>query len=256
MNHGYSQTNIQLYNQLLRGGYSALDVSRARAAHDLAISLFGGLFRANGKPFISHLIGTASILAAQKASLTIVSAGLLHAAYLQGMFPDPRRGITDSKRKRVRSVVGEETEDLIARYSDLRWNRSNIEDLCKRASSMEVAERDPILIRLANEFEDHLDLGMQYCDKTSSYASGARGAAILCELAESMGLTDLAKELASALLPAEELNIPAALVTQKKSSFNVDRPLSWSAVRWIYDRQRGTRRALRGIIQRAKSSYT
>jgi (p)ppGpp synthase/HD superfamily hydrolase len=57
---GYAQTNLQLYRQL-RDRTDA-DVALVAAAYELALSLFPRSFRATGKPFLCHLVGTASIL--------------------------------------------------------------------------------------------------------------------------------------------------------------------------------------------------
>ncbi|NJL09589.1 MAG: hypothetical protein HC908_03480 [Calothrix sp. SM1_7_51] len=65
--HCFAQTNIQLFNQLHREGYSSTDLSLIANAYSLAMELFTGTFRPSKKTFIAHLVGTASILASLHA---------------------------------------------------------------------------------------------------------------------------------------------------------------------------------------------
>ena len=77
--------------------------------------IFTGLYLPSGKPFLDHLVGTASILAWLHAPIAVVAAGLVHATYLHGDF-GCRTGISDEKRKQVIDVVGTESENYITRY--------------------------------------------------------------------------------------------------------------------------------------------
>src|SRR5207244_4190438 len=117
----YSQTNIQLYGQLFQADWPDADLRGVQAAYELAMSLFAGHFRPNHKPFLAHLVGTASILATHGADSTSVAAGLLHSAYSHGEFGDGSRGMTSAKRRTVRRAVGDPCESLIARYTSFRW---------------------------------------------------------------------------------------------------------------------------------------
>ena len=101
----YAQTNLQLYAQMLRAAYPETDVDRVRAAYEFALPLFAGAYRGSGKPFIAHLVGTASILVSIRARMPVVVAGLLHAVYASGEFGNGWRGDRDSRR-RVGIVCG------------------------------------------------------------------------------------------------------------------------------------------------------
>lgn len=224
--HKYAQTNIQLYNQLRYLHYSETELEKTQEAYNLAIRLFSGQFRPNGKVFISHLVGTASILAAQNAPLTLIIAGLLHATYIHGRFTDPRRGITAGKRHKIRSVVGAETEDLIARYTDLQWNNNSIVALLKDVDSLDATQRDVVMIRLANELEDHLDRGRLF---------GCKRKQVLHDLAKSVGFAGLAKEIASVLHKAEMVGVPAAPLRSDKKAYILGAPLYWQFSRYLLD---------------------
>jgi hypothetical protein len=59
----FAQTNLQLFHQLRNAGYDEADLVCIHQAYQLACQVFTGFFRGSGKPFIAHLVGTASILA-------------------------------------------------------------------------------------------------------------------------------------------------------------------------------------------------
>src|SRR5262245_55818099 len=108
----YAQTHLQLLNQLRDHGYSSADLVSVERAHAYARELFTGSYRASGKPFICHLIGTASVLASLTMPVTAVAAGLLHAAYPLGDFGTGWLGSSALKRAQVRQRMGGVIEDL------------------------------------------------------------------------------------------------------------------------------------------------
>jgi (p)ppGpp synthase/HD superfamily hydrolase len=158
----YAQTNLQLYRQLAAKGYPDDTISVVADAYEFGLRLFPGTYRGSGKPFLAHLVGTASVLASLCARTPVVTTGLLHAVYTHGEFGNGWRGMSRAKRAEVRCAVGEEVEDLIARYTQLRWDRLTIPEIRARLDTMTSVERDVLLVRLANELEDHLDLGILY----------------------------------------------------------------------------------------------
>ena len=93
----------------------------------------------------------------------MVTAGLLHAVYVFGDFGDASRGSGDARRARVKAAVGSDVEELVFRYTHFDWNASTIPAIRERVSSLSAAEREVLVIRLANELEDHLDCGVLYC---------------------------------------------------------------------------------------------
>ncbi|NEQ88200.1 MAG: HD domain-containing protein [Moorea sp. SIO2I5] len=149
----YAQTNIQLFNQLYSDGYSGTELSCVFNAYQLAATLYTGCFRASGKPFIAHLVGTASILSSLHTPVEVVAAGLLHAAYLSGDFGDNKKGITEVKRQNLISVVGGKVEGYITRYTALKWNSDTIPVIYNRLDSLDPLDHKALLIRLANELE-------------------------------------------------------------------------------------------------------
>ena len=209
--HSYAQTNIQLFNQLHRQGYGATDLEAVVSAYELATVLMTGRFRASGKTFIAHLVGTASILGSLQAPSPLVAAGLLHAVYLAGDFGDERPGISDAKREHVRSVIGEQVEDYVCRYHALSWTDQSIRSVSGGLDGMTAMERDVVLMRLANELEEFLDLGILYCgEQRLQGTSGNLRCRLMVEMAQKLGFPSLAEDLtrtidetAAATLPPE-----------------------------------------------------
>lgn len=168
-----AQTNLQLYAQLRAAGYSQQDLSRVTDAYELAMKLFSGQFRASGKTFLAHLIGTASIVASVGARVEVVIAALLHAAYDAGDFGTLRTNVSASKRRRLIAAVGAEVEALVLTYSALKWKAPVIADFVEHFSARSALERDAMRIRLANEVEEYLDGGQYVVGKQRQAAVAA-----------------------------------------------------------------------------------
>jgi hypothetical protein len=160
-----AQTNLQLYNQLIAAGWSDVNLDRTRAAYVLAIDLFAGQMRSSGKTFLNHLVGSASAVVAAGGRPDLVHAALLHAAYTHGEFGDGRRNAADSKRAAVRAVIGSEAEELVAEYAALGYSADTIDDWQRRARTLSPREHDLAVLRLANEVDEHIDLGTRYSDR-------------------------------------------------------------------------------------------
>ena len=190
----YAQTNVQLYEQLFGLGYTCAQLGLVAAAYDLTLSLFSALFRPEGKPFVNHLIGTASILAQHGAPFSMVIAGLLHASYSYGEFGSLRLGVTPGKRHRVRAVIGEEAEAIVHSYTKFSWNARVIGSLPKQLSSLSRDERNIIFIRLANELEEGVDVSLLYCAAETRMLK-ASYLGLCVDVAKAMGMQNLAAEL-------------------------------------------------------------
>lgn len=212
MREAYAQTNLQLYAQLRRTNASAADLALVRAGYDLAMHLCPASFRGSGKPLLAHLVGTASILASIRQPARVVTAGLLHAAYVFGDFGDGHSGIVESRRERVRQAVGQEVEELVARYTRFDWNKNTIPAIRRRVEQLTSIERDVLVIRLANELEDHLDFGVLYCgnaEQRRDYIRSPLNQSV--DMARSLGLTELAAELDAAFTQTLTATLPPAL---------------------------------------------
>lgn len=159
----YAQTNVRLVQEVSSAGFADADVIRVQQAYIFGRQLFSGAYRGSGKPLLAHLIGTASVLTRIGQPLDVIIAGLLHAAYALGEFGDGRTGMTDQKRTVVRVAVGDATETLIAHYTRLPWTRTSIPEMRGREHTLDAADRAALIIRLANELEDHHDGSVLFC---------------------------------------------------------------------------------------------
>ena len=235
----YAQTNIQFFNQLRSLEYSAADLILVRDSYELATELFASRLRPSGKPFLCHLVGTASILASLKVSPILVAAGLLHAAYTQGNFGASRRARSRARRRWVRSVVSDEVEKLVASYGKLQWSEKTVPEIYEALDRMSNSDRDILLIRLANELEDHLDLGALHCANAESRRKHIQSYLHFCvQMAERLDQRVLAEALERAFSETLVVEIPAFLRSGQRKSF-VTHAFSWR--RWIRDKPFGVR---------------
>jgi (p)ppGpp synthase/HD superfamily hydrolase len=218
----YAQTNLELYRQLGEAGYAPADVSRVQQGYELALPLFTGAFRSSGKSFLCHLVGTASILAAIRARVDVIAAGLLHAVYDEGEFGNGWRGASADRRARFVSAVGAPVEDLVHRSDALRWAPTSIAAIQAGLSSMSALERDVVLIRLANELEDHLDLGVLYGANSESRRRFMEEHRRACfAMAEELGAQALADELAAVFDEVAKADVGPELRRGERGSFRV-----------------------------------
>jgi (p)ppGpp synthase/HD superfamily hydrolase len=177
-----AQTNLQLYRQLHDSDYPPSDLLLVRDGYEFAIRLFAGHFRGSGKPFVAHLVGTASILAALDAPCVVIVAGLLHAAYEQGDF-----GLTRwrARRARIRAALGDAAEELVWRYNEMPWTPREVERLQADPAVLSETDRWIALMRLANELDDNLDLAMLNSHAAKDAFRGGRDAVVV--LARAIG---------------------------------------------------------------------
>jgi (p)ppGpp synthase/HD superfamily hydrolase len=218
----YAQTNLQLYRQLAAEGYPSAEVGAVAGAYELGLRLFPGTYRGSGKPFLAHLVGTASVLASLRVRTPVVAAGLLHAAYSHGEFGDGWRGMSGGKRAEVRRAVGEEVEDLVARYTLLEWEPRTIRELRARLDTMTAVERGVILLRLANELDDHLDLGILYLADVArrrEFMQADLPAAV--EMAARLGFPSLARGLSETFAEVAGADVAPGLRRGRGESFRI-----------------------------------
>ena len=210
-----AQTNVQLFNQLIDEAYSAHEIAIVRAAYLLAMRLFSGLYRPSGKTFIAHAVGTASVLAELRLPAYLLGAALLHSAYTLGDFGTWRRAIDERKRARVRSAIGPDGERMVAAYAALDWNERYV--LARLGAATSCAERDLILIRLANEVDEYADLAALYTANWDHRVSRARTFLPACAaLAKELGAPGLHHALHAATIETLAERVPRAAVTHRE----------------------------------------
>lgn len=189
-----AHTHIQLINQLSEAGYSTQDLHLIFNAYQYCIELCDG-FQPCGKPFITHLIRTASILVELKQGISLIAAGLLHSVYEFGDFGDGSRSLELWKRNKVEQRVGEDVENYIYQYNLLRWNEDNITFIYHNFKNLEPVEKDVIIMRLSNELEQSLDLEPLYrSDRERKIQQIQNRKAVLVDMAKRLGYPTLSTQ--------------------------------------------------------------
>jgi hypothetical protein len=143
-----AQTNLELYAQILDSGYDARQRRRVADAYQFALHQVYPLARGSGKPFICHLVGTASLVLASGCAEDVVIAAVLHALYQRripfaGGLPPPQR------RPVVAGAFGTAVDDLIEGYTAFEDARLGELDGDFAADNAEL-----VTLRLADELED------------------------------------------------------------------------------------------------------
>ena len=188
-----AQTNIALYRQMHEVGFGASALGLARDAYELVSVPFAGHYRACGKPFVCHLVGTASIMVSLGASAELVAAGILHAAYEPYFFTGNNHGASRLTPRGIRARVGEEVERQVAAYNGLKWSLVTIPALADEARSVQGDRAGILLLKLANELDDHIDHSMAYCSEAKQAIDSAFD--LWLGMATSLGFPTLAAAL-------------------------------------------------------------
>jgi uncharacterized protein DUF6817 len=158
-----AQTNLQLYNQLLKRRLPADDLVLVHRAYELLTTLYPGYFQGDGKPFVAHGVGVASILAELAQPAEIMAVGLLHNVYGNADFGDGLNDrVTPARRKIVSRAVGQEIDELLVRFRELRIHPDAIDDARRALPRRDETDRRLILVDIADFLEKYVDLGVLY----------------------------------------------------------------------------------------------
>lgn len=218
--HGYAQTPAQLLHQVQEAGWPAEELTRVKQACDLAVVLYSGLFRACGKPFLCHAIGTASILVRHGAPPTLALAGLHHAALTHGHFGDGAPASSEAHRLRLRHTLGKSVELHVTHYKRFRWSEP------VEPGEIDFADYDcrsaaVCVIRMANNIEERLDGALALTAKKIDTLPG--WAPFFTRLCAFLSIPELGREyrLVHTLSAAAAESMPATLQHQSDRSFAI-----------------------------------
>lgn len=243
-----AQTNVQLLREVVTSGWSDDELRRLRAAYELAMRLFSGQYRANGKTQIAHHIGVASALHRGGASPDLVVVGAAHGFYALGDFGTGRSGPHERKRALVRRELGTGIESLVFSYSQMRWDRETVERMTQEAESLEVERRNTIWVRVANEIDEMLDAGrrLSELDLVQAELSTPGGLEAVVELARMVGAHVLGGMLRDAAAVGDTCPVRESIMSTKRHSVLLP-PLSFRR-RWYVELKR--RRLVRRLAAR------
>jgi (p)ppGpp synthase/HD superfamily hydrolase len=207
-----AQTNIQLYNLLRRQGRSPDELDLVKRCYRLAVSLYTGHFQADGKPFVAHVTGVASIVAQLGLPTEIVAAACIHNVYGNGDFGDGLRQVaTEHRRRIVRDAVGPEVEECIYRFKDLRLERSIIE-IERQLDELDARDRNLVVMDLADVLEKYVDHGvLYYGDNRWVLDFVAKHENTLIEIAGRLGYPQLGDAMREAFAATARESIPSEL---------------------------------------------
>lgn len=206
-----AQTNLQLYHQMLAAGWSEEDLTPIRAGYDVARQLFGQSYRPSHKPFVAHLIGTASALVRWEERPAIVLAGLLHSVYLYGDFGDGQRGASPHRREFLVKQFGFETEQLVFHYTNNRGTQLE-----------QIADRDLRVLELADLLDELCDAGPAFATgKPLAELSRPNASEEIQEVARQTLHSACAEDFRAAFALLESARVPGALKSSDRSSSRV-----------------------------------
>lgn len=213
-----AQTNIQLYNQLREAGRPLDDLITVHRAYEFVATLYPGYYQADGKPFVAHGVGVASILACLDQPGDFLAVGLLHNVFGNADFGDGASGVTPARARLVREAVGEEVGALLQRFRQLRIRPDTLGDIRRSLPERSETDRRLILVELADQLEKYVDLGLLYYgDK--DWIDSDRMSRELVALANDLGQPRLAEMLSDGFAEAAAADVPAELRTSDGREF-------------------------------------
>jgi len=222
-----AQTNLQLYRQMADATYSESEIVRVNEAYFLASECTATMFRGSGKPFVCHLVGTASALVWERCCVEVVTAALLHAVY-QDRVGFPGAASLCDRRRVLRDRFGASCDALVFGYHEFELERVDRYDDAALRKRSEI-----VFIRLADELEDLYDCGLLMHGKKGDDISVNRSSAwrlakkeqMLPELlraARAVGANMLADAIRSWLGRSRDAAWPAGLRSGRYTTFGVE----------------------------------
>jgi hypothetical protein len=221
-----AQTNLQLYLQMLDSDYLEDEVNLVNRAYLFAIDKVHLMYRGSGKPFICHLVGTASLMVICRQPVQVVIAALLHALYQNRVSFGNIKDIT-KRRQIITDIFGAECDRLIFEYTE--FEMTGIKDIDPNHITV---DKQVLLMRIADELEDLVDFGLclhglegEPKEKGGSYLSRRtrkeKEGKILIKLASQLKAESLAEGLRYWLDFSKYENYPENLKTGFYSSISI-----------------------------------
>jgi hypothetical protein len=223
-----AQTNQDLYFQAISHGYSPEQLSLLADSYLFALQQVYPVIRGSGKPFVAHLVGTASLIMESGGSVNWVIAAMLHAIY-QRRIPFQHGLALEDRRKVVADRFGSDVDDLVHRYTDFKP-----ENLHQLVLSYNEFPKDVLTLRLADDLEDACGFAFALHGNRGSQEDARRGSHTkriesltndkddLLFLSEQLGLDGLRRSFLHWL---DFSKIPEAFAhtrTGQLSSYNLD----------------------------------
>jgi len=216
------QTRSDLLDLAQERGYRPRDLAIIADAYHLAHVLTAGGYRPCGRPFVNHLVGTASVLVRYDFSVEMVAAGLMHAAYTHS-HPHP-----DGAKAAVSALAlmlggeGSPIERVVREYTrrESAWTALPTADMddTDSVSQLPVLEAQILAIAAANEIDMYLSGEIRYSDRTDALAAGI--VLQIARVCEFLGVSGLAETLVQARQSGGVAARPE-LIANARSSYRI-----------------------------------
>lgn len=184
-------------------------------AHDFIARLFAGRYRGSGRPFVSHLAGTAGLALMHHFEYKAVLAAYAHAAYMQGEFGTTESGASPINRERLRGIIGDEAEALVHAYQGYDWLSVLGAFQNGETPSLNEQDRTLLALRVLNELDDSFDCHV-YGRKRHEQCISRLEAGLVA--IRSMGMQDMAHFLSEEITQVRGVDVVADSSSRRKGS--------------------------------------
>lgn len=141
-----------LLTQAAARGYPKQDLARFSQAYYAAMTLFDGGYRACGRPFITHCVGTASALVHFGFAPHLVIAALLHAAYSHSVLGKNPHAALEFLQNQISTTFGDQVAKTIRAYARLQIARDKW-PAAHPVETMMVDDAEIVALDIANEID-------------------------------------------------------------------------------------------------------
>jgi len=212
------QTRSDLFDVAIEQGYSAKELEMLAFSYHIAHVLMDGGYRPCGRPFINHLVGTASVLMHFGFRMEVVAAGLLHSVYSHS--PAHVAGPKPLVDGLCTMLGGEGSvlERRVRAYEKraLRWREwaAQPESFLK----LTVLDAETIAIAVANEIDMHLSGEFRYSGRADEM--DATMSPFISHVCQRLEVPGLYLSLATAAVQKFPV-VPTAFMTELPSSYRI-----------------------------------
>lgn len=211
------QTRSDLMDLAIERGYQPQELTLLANAYHLAHVLMNGGYRPCGRPFINHLVGTASALIRYDFSVETVTAGLLHSAYTHC---PPHNGDPKTAADTVCAWLGgrdSALEKRVRAYTQRSSLWAKTQANSNPFENISIFDAEILAIAAANEVDMHLSGEYRYTNRTDAPAPQVMQA--MLDTCRTLGASGLAETLRQT--PHEQAPVQAQFVSRMTGSYRI-----------------------------------
>lgn len=237
-----AQTRSDLLDLATQHGYSNGDLRSLSDACARAQLIMNAGYRPCGRPFLNHLVGTASVLVRYGFRIDVVVAGLLHAAYTHcpPFVAGPAAAIAQ-----IEGLLGgrESTVERLVHDYTLRASERAMA-VPEHAGQLTTHQAELLMLVAANELDMHLSGEVRYTGRTDGIQPQLL--ALIDATATRIGAIGLVVALRRCL--AESRSVDPAWQAGVRTSYRIGGrtpgaiPMAGDLPQWMAQAQRGSAR--------------